>query len=143
MNLITAIVDELATLFQDGIFYIENQEQGFEQPSFYAYPVNNATEARLMGRQHNKQMFAVTYFPDPDSIEKGVMEQCAEVADKLMNDFRFIQSEGLHVLNKDIKLQNNVVIMNFYLKYNIKPDDEQGDTIGSMDIQGGLKNGGN
>lgn len=140
MNLITAIVDELAALFQDGIFYIENQEQGFEQQSFYVYSVNNATEARLMGRQYNKQMFAVTYFPDPDSTEKGVMEQCAEVADKLMNDFRFIQSEGLHVLNKDIQLQNGVVVMNFYLKYNIKPDDEQGDTIGSMEVRGGLKN---
>ena len=139
MNLITAIVDELATLFQDGIFYIENQEQGFEQPSFYVYPVNNATEARLMGRQYNKQMFAVTYFPGPDSTEKGVMEQCTEVADKLMNDFRFIQSEGLHVLNKDIQLQNNVVVMNFYLKYNIKSTDEQDETIGSMEVRGGLK----
>lgn len=143
MNLITAIVDELAALFQDGIFYIENQEQGFEQPSFYVYSVNNAAEARLMGRQYNKQMFAVTYFPDPDSTEKGVMEQCAEVADKLMNDFRFIQSEGLHVLNKDIQLQNNVVVMNFYLKYNIKPADEQGDTIGSIEVRGGLKDGRN
>lgn len=143
MNLITAIVDELAALFQDGIFYIENQEQGFEQQSFYVYSVNNATEARLMGRQYNKQMFAVTYFPDPDSTEKGVMEQCAEVADKLMNDFRFIHAEGLHVLNKDIQLQNGVVVMNFYLKYNIKPADEQGDRIGSIEVRGGLKDGRN
>lgn len=143
MNLITAIVDELAALFHDGIFYIENQEQGFEQQSFYVYPVSNATEARLMGRQYNKQMFAVTYFSDPDSTEKGVMEQCTDVADKLMNDFRYIQSEGLHVLNKDVQLQNGVVVMNFFLKYNIKPDEEQGDTIGSIEVRGGLKNGGN
>lgn len=143
MNLITAIVDELATLFHDGIFYIEDQEQGFEQQSFYVYLVRNAKEARLMGRQYNKQMFAVTYFPDPNSTEKGVKEQCTEVADKLMNDFRFIHSEGLHVLNNDVQSQNGVVVMNFYLKYNIKPDEEQGDTVGSIEVRGGLKDGRN
>ncbi|MEY8370125.1 DUF6838 family protein [Aerococcaceae bacterium 50-4] len=139
MNLITAIVDELATLFPDGVFYIENQEQGFAEPSFYVYPVSGGSEPRLMDRQYNKQMFAVTYFPDPNSTEKGIMEQCAEVADKLLMDFRFIHSQDLHVLNKDIQVQDGVVVLNFFLKYNIKPSEDKDEKIGSVEVIGGLK----
>lgn len=120
MDITVATINELAMLFPSGTFYREQVEQGFQEPSFYVHQVSAKTDSLLATRQLNKQMLSITYFPDTDA--GNLNRQLQEVAETLTNEFRFIHDLKLHVFDKDIHIENNVIVFTFYVKYTVREE---------------------
>lgn len=139
MDLTLSIINELARIFPDGTFYREKTEQGFTEPSFYVYPITTNQAPLLAKRDYRKRLYCATWFPDT-SLDT-TMEQLETMSDRLMNEFKFLHEDKLHILSKDLKVQDGVIVMTFSIRYVIKEVPDESTKMQDLTEKGALKNG--
>ena len=139
MDLTLSIINELASLFPDNTFYQEQMEQGFSEPCFYVYPISASQDPLLTTRNYRKRLYCVTWFPDT-SLD-STMEQLETMSDRLMNEFKFLHDDKLHILSKDLKVQDGVIVMTFGIRYVIKEVPDESTKMQDLTEKGALKNG--
>ncbi|MGH2080073.1 phage tail terminator family protein [Aerococcus urinaeequi] len=139
MDLTLSIINELARIFPDGTFYREQIEQGFTEPSFYVYPISATQDPLLTTRNYRKRLYCVTWFPDT-SLDT-TFEQLEIMSDKLMNEFKFLTDERLHILSKDLKVQDGVLILTFGIRYVVQEVAGEFIKMQGLTEKGELKNG--
>lgn len=139
MDLTLSIINELASLFPDNTFYQEKMEQGFSEPSFYVYPISASQDPLLNTRNYRKRPYCATWFPDT-SLDT-TMEQLETMSDRLMNEFKFLHDDKLHILSKDLKVQDGVIVMTFSIRYVIKEVPDESTKMQDLTEKGALKNG--
>ena len=139
MDLTLSIINELASLFPDNTFYQEQMEQGFSEPCFYVYPISATQDPLLTTRNYRKRLYCATWFPDT-SLDT-TMEQLETMSDRLMNEFKFLHEDKLHILSKDLKVQDGVIVMTFSIRYVIKEAPDESTKMQDLTEKGALKNG--
>lgn len=139
MDLTLSIINELASLFPDNTFYQEQMEQGFSEPCFYVYPISASQDPLLTTRNYRKRLYCVTWFPDT-SLD-STMEQLETMSDRLMNEFKFLHDDKLHILSKDLKVQDGVIVMTFGIRYVIKEVPDESTKMQELTEKGALKDG--
>ena len=139
MDLTLSIINELARIFPDGTFYREKTEQGFTEPSFYVYPISASQDPLLTTRNYRKRPYCVTWFPDT-SLDT-TMEQLETMSDRLMNEFKFLHDDKLHILSKDLKVQDGVIVMTFSIRYVVQEVPDESTKMQDLTEKGALKNG--
>lgn len=87
--MITEIADKLSSIFgEDTVIYIENQENGFEEPSFYIHKVLTSATHELAGYQAKTDSYQIIFFAgDKDSNKKMI-----DVEEKLVAGFDYVGS---------------------------------------------------
>ena len=138
MDLTLSIINELASLFPDNTFYQEQMEQGFSEPSFYVYPISASQDPLLNTRNYRKRLYCATWFPDT-SLDT-TMEQLETMSDRLMNEFKFLHEDKLHIPSKDLKVQDGVIVMTFSIRYVIKEVPDESTKMQDLTEKGALKN---
>ena len=101
-----AIANELSRIVPDAVIYRENQEQGFQEPSFYIYEIMADSKGELMSYENRKHLYCVMWFPDTTTDDPGVKEQCEKMRSKLLDEFKLksnLVRSILH-LKSDIEL---------------------------------------
>lgn len=139
MDLTLSIINELASLFPDNSFYQEQMEQGFSEPCFYVYPISSTQDPLLTTRNYRKRLYCATWFPDTSL--GTTMEQLETMSDSLMNEFKFLHDDKLHILSKDLKVQDGVIVMTFGIHYVIKEVPDESTKMQDLTEKGALKNG--
>lgn len=139
MDLTLSIIDELARLFPDNTFYQEQMEQGFSEPSFYVYPISSSQDPLLTTRNYRKRLYCVTWFPDTSL--GTTMEQLETMSDRLMNEFKFLHDDKLHILSKDLKVQDGVIVMTFGIRYVVQEVPDESTKMQGLTEKGELKHG--
>lgn len=139
MDLTLSIINELARIFPDGTFYREQMEQGFTEPSFYIYPISATQDPLLTTRNYRKRLYCVTWFPDT-SLDT-TFEQLEIMSDKLMNEFKFLTDERLHILSKELKVQDGVLVLTFGIRYVVQEVAGEFIKMQGLTEKGELKNG--
>lgn len=139
MDLTLSIINELASLFPDNTFYQEQMEQGFSEPSFYVYPISASQDPLLNTRNYRKRLYCATWFPDT-SLD-STMEQLETMSDRLMNEFKFLHDDKLHILSKDLKVQDGVLVMTFGIRYVVQEVPDESTKMQGLTEKGELKNG--
>ena len=139
MDLTLSIINELASLFPDNTFYQEQMEQGFSEPSFYVYPISATQDPLLTTRNYRKRLYCATWFPDTSL--GTTMEQLETMSDRLMNEFKFLHDDRLHILSKDLKVQDGVIVMTFSIRYVVKEVPDESTKMQDLTEKGALKNG--
>ena len=139
MDLTLSIINELASLFPDNTFYQEQMEQGFSEPCFYVYPISATQDPLLTTRNYRKRLYCATWFPDT-SLDT-TMEQLETMSDRLMNEFKFLHDDKLHILSKDLKVQDGVIVMTFGISYVVKEVPDESTKMQDLTEKGALKNG--
>ena len=139
MDLTLSIINELASLFPDNTFYQEQMEQGFSEPCFYVYPISATQDPLLTTRNYRKRLYCATWFPDTSL--GTTMEQLETMSDRLMNEFKFLHDDKLHILSKDLKVQDGVIVMTFSIRYVIKEVPDESTKMQDLTEKGELKNG--
>lgn len=139
MDLTLSIINELASLFPDNTFYQEQMEQGFSEPCFYVYPISATQDPLLTTRNYRKRLYCATWFPDTSL--GTTMEQLETMSDRLMNEFKFLHDDKLHILSKDLKVQDGVIVMTFSIRYVIKEVPDESTKMQDLTEKGALKNG--
>ena len=139
MDLTLSIINELASLFPDNTFYQEQMEQGFSEPSFYVYPISASQDPLLNTRNYRKRLYCATWFPDTSL--GTTMEQLETMSDRLMNEFKFLHDDKLHILSKDLKVQDGVLVMTFGIRYVVQEVPDESTKMQGLTEKGELKNG--
>lgn len=139
MDLTLSIINELARIFPDGTFYREKMEQGFSEPSFYVYPITTSQDPLLTTHNRTKRLYCITWFPDT-SLDT-TMEQLETMSDRLMNEFKFLHDDKLHILSKDLKVQDGVIVMTFGIRYVVREVPDESTKMQDLTEKGELKNG--
>lgn len=139
MDLTLSIINELARIFPDGTFYREQMEQGFSEPCFFVYPISTSQDPLLAKRNYRKRLYCVTWFPDTNL--DTTLEQLEIMSDKLMNEFKFLTEERLHILSKDLKVQDGVLVMAFGIRYVVQEVPEESTKMQDLTEKGELKHG--
>ena len=139
MDLTLSIINELASLFPDNTFYQEQMEQGFSEPCFYVYPISASQDPLLTTRNYRKRLYCATWFPDTSL--GTTMEQLETMSDRLMNEFKFLHDDKLHILSKDLKVQDGVIVMTFGIRYVVQEVPDESTKMQGLTEKGALKNG--
>lgn len=139
MDLTLSIINELARIFPDGTFYREQMEQGFSEPSFYVYPLPASQDPLLATRNYRKRLYCATWFPDTSL--GTTTEQLETMSDRLMNEFKFLTDERLHILSKDLKVQDGVLVLTFGIRYVVQEVPDESTKMQDLTEKGALKNG--
>lgn len=103
MNLTELVVDELTRIFPDAPIYIENQSQGFKEPSFYVSRVP-ATQIKpaLFDVQERTYSYQIVYFANPNQPNAD-MER---VQDLLSDNFTSLSDQAT-IKNREFKPDTN------------------------------------
>lgn len=134
------IANQLAEIVPDAIIYREQQEQSFEEPSFYIYEIQSNSKDELMDYQMRSHLYCVVWFPDSSLDDPGVKEQCENMRQKLLDELSFIDGLQVKVLNKEAKINENTLNLTFKIRYRVtKP--QENNQLKELQTNGGLKNG--
>ncbi|MDF7683521.1 hypothetical protein PT287_08415 [Lactobacillus sp. ESL0679] len=135
MTITERIANEIAVIFPDAVIYTENQDSGFEQPSFFIQKILTATTPLLFENQDRKYYYQIVYFPNLDHPNAD-MER---VEDKLLDNFTQLSGfADIHNREFDIDIANTVLEVKFEVwTWAIKQDT----TIKQrkVDVNGGVK----
>jgi len=140
MEITRAIADQVAKIVPDATIYVENQEQAFEEPAFYIYEITATSKDNLMDYQQRKHLYCITWFPDSKSDDPGIREQCENMRSLLLDEFSFIDSLSLKALDKEVKIEGDVLIFTFKLQFRVKQQNEIAN-MQNLEQTGGLKHG--
>lgn len=138
MDTTLAIANQIEKIIPGTIIYRENQEQKFAEPSFYIYEITAAAAGELMKREMRSHLYCVVYFPDSSLGDPGTKEQCEIMRSKLLDEFQRIDELSLALLNREAKIESDVLNFTFKLRYRVQPD-EATTKIASLEQKGGLK----
>lgn len=140
MEITRAIADQVATIILGATIYIEKQEQGFDEPSFYIYEITATSKDNLMDYQYRKHLYCITWFPNSKSDNPGVREQCENMRSLLLDEFDFINNLSLKVLDKEAKTEGDVLVFTFKLQFRVKKQTVP-NNMQNLEHTGGLKRG--
>lgn len=85
--MIKEIADKLASIFgEDTVIYVENQADGFKEPSFYIHKVLTSATHELAGYQAKTDSYQIIFFAgDKDPNEKMI-----DVEEQLVANFDYV-----------------------------------------------------
>lgn len=135
-----AIANELSKIVPDAVIYRENQEQGFQEPSFYIYEIMADSKGELMSYENRKHLYCVMWFPDTTTDDPGVKEQCEKMRSKLLDEFNRLDGLSVGLLNREAKIESGTLNFTFKIRYRVAFDNETS-KIDSFEQKGGLKSG--
>lgn len=140
MDITLAVADQLALIVPGATIYRENQEQKFDEPSFYVYEIHANSKDQLMNSQMRSHLYCVMYFPNPDDEDVGLKEQCEIMRSKLLDEFERLDSLAIKVSNKEAKIEEDTLNFTFKLRYRVR---QQVDlpVLNTLEQEGILKNG--
>lgn len=133
-----AIANELSRIIPDAVIYRENQEQGFQEPSFYIYEIMADSKAELMSYENRKHLYCVMWFPDTTTDDPGVKEQCEKMRSKLLDEFRRLDDLSVGLLDRESRIESQALHFTFALRYRVAPVDDT-PKIETFEQRGGLK----
>lgn len=140
MDVTLAIANQLAKIVPDATIYREQQEQSFDEPSFYVYEINATSKGELMSFEARKHLYCVMWFPDSKQDNPGEKEQCENMRSLLLDEFRRLDELSLAVLDKEAKINDGALQLTFKLRYRVIQEDTTS-KLETLDQQGGLKRG--
>ena len=135
-----AIANELSRIVPDAVIYRENQEQGFQEPSFYIYEIMADSKRELMSYENRKHLYCVMWFPDTKTDDPGVKEQCEKMRGKLLDEFNRLDDLSVGLLNREAKIESGTLNFTFKIIYRVALESEI-TKINSFEQKGGLKSG--
>lgn len=133
-----AIANELSRIVPDAVIYRENQEQGFEEPSFYIYEIMADSKGELMAYESRKHLYCVMWFPDRSVDDPGVKEQCEKMRSKLLDEFRRLDDLSVGLLHREARIESQALHFTFALRYRVAPVDDT-PKLETFEQRGGLK----
>ncbi|WEL48782.1 hypothetical protein P0G38_06900 [Enterococcus casseliflavus] len=133
-----AIANELSRIVPDAVIYRENQEQGFEEPSFYIYEIMADSKGELMAYESRKHLYCVMWFPDRSVDDPGVKEQCEKMRIKLLDEFRRLDDLSVGLLDREARIESQALHFTFTLRYRVAPVDDT-PKIEAFEQRGGVK----
>lgn len=133
-----AIANELSRIVPDAVIYRENQEQGFEEPSFYIYEIMADSKGDLMAYESRKHLYCVMWFPDRSVDDPGVKEQCEKMRSKLLDEFRRLDDLSVGLLDREARIESQALHFTFALRYRVAPVDDT-PKLETFEQRGGLK----
>lgn len=133
-----AIANELSRIVPDAVIYRENQEQGFQEPSFYIYEIMADSKGELMSYENRKHLYCVMWFPDTTTDDPGVKEQCEKMRSKLLDEFRRLDDLSVGLLDRESRIESQALHFTFALRYRVAPVDDT-PKIETFEQRGGLK----
>lgn len=133
-----AIANELSRILPDAVIYRENQEQGFEEPSFYIYEIMADSKGELMAYESRKHLYCVMWFPDRLSDDPGVKEQCEKMRSKLLDEFCRLDDLSVGLLDREARIESQALHFTFTLRYRVAPIDDT-PKLETFEQIGGLK----
>jgi hypothetical protein len=133
-----AIANELSMIIPDAVIYRENQEQGFQEPSFYIYEIMADSKGGLMSYENRKHLYCVMWFPDTTTDDPGVKEQCEKMRSKLLDEFNRLDDLSVGLLNREARIESQALHFTFALRYRVAPVDNI-PKLESFEQRGGLK----
>lgn len=133
-----AIANELSSIVPDAVIYRENQEQGFEEPSFYIYEIMADSKGELMAYESRKHLYCVMWFPDRSLDDPGIKEQCEKMRSKLLDEFRRLDDLSVGLLDREARIESQALHFTFALRYRVAPVDDT-PKLETFEQRGGLK----
>lgn len=140
MDVTLSIANQLAKIVPDATIYREQQEQSFDEPSFYVYEVNTSSSGELMSYEVRKHLYCVMWFPDSKQDSPGKKEQCENMRSLLLDEFQRLDELSLAILDKEAKINDGALQLTFKLRYRVTLKDTT-PKVDSLEQQGGLKRG--
>lgn len=135
MTIIERIADEIARLFPDATIYMENQSDGFNEPSFFIEKIDTDLDSELFERQARKYAYQVVYFPNPDN-PKTDMER---VEDYLLGGLLELKDYAplrhVHVTQQE----DNTLIYQFEVWGRFYPDKKDEIKLNKEEVKGQIK----
>jgi hypothetical protein len=135
-----AIANQLERVFPDAVIYRENQEQGFQEPSFYIYEIMANSKGELMSYENRKHLYCVMWFPDTTADDPGAKEQCETMRSKLLDEFRRLDDLSVGLLDREVRIESQAVHFTFKIRYRMAPIDET-PKLDIFEQRGGVKRG--
>lgn len=145
MKILEAIADELVKVVPDAVVYVENQPQGFSNPSFYIYEINSTAEDEIASYQMRNHSFCIVWFPEEptSNIKGGKLSgpniQIEQMTTKLMNEFRVLQSVKLTPFKKEFDKSDGTLVFTFNLRYRSVFVEDDGVKVELLYQEGGIK----
>lgn len=94
--------------------YMEEIQQGLEEPCFFISPIN-PTSRRYMGKRYFRQnQFAIQYFPESKDNPNA---ECNGVAERMCWCLEVIQAGGGAVRGSNMKYKIVDGVLNFFVNY--------------------------
>ncbi|WP_071131364.1 phage tail terminator family protein [Enterococcus timonensis] len=140
MDITLAIANQLAVIMPDATIYREQQEQSFDEPSFYIYEISASSKGELMSYEARKHLYCVMWFPDSKQDDPGIKEQCENMRSKLLDEFQRLDEVSLTPFEKEAKIVDGALQFIFKLRYRVGLENKA-TKIESLEQQGGLKRG--
>ena len=135
MTIIERIADEIARLFPDATIYMENQSDGFNEPSFFIEKINTSSASELFERQARKYAYQVVYFPNPDNPKTDMewMEDYLLIGLLELKDYAPLRNK------KFIQQEDNTLVYQFEIWSRFYPDKKYEIKLQNQEVKGNIK----
>lgn len=140
MDITVAIANQLLKIVPEATIYREQQEQSFDEPSFYVYEITATGGGEINSYEMRRHTFCVMWFPDSHSDDPGPREQCEIMREKLLDEFQRLDDSSIGVFAKEAKVIDGALQFTFRLRYRVAPEDI-GTKLKQFEQTGGLKDG--
>ena len=120
MDITLEIADKISKIDKNATIYVENQEQGFNEPSYFIQRLPTKNKKQLSGRSMRNYNYAIMYFP-----ENGSRRSCEVVEEMLLEKMTKIDSIS-HLYDVESKIIDNALQFLFTLKLRVVDSSEEG-----------------
>lgn len=135
MTIIERIADEIARLFPDATIYMENQSDGFNEPSFFIEKINTSSASELFDRQYRKYAYQVIYFPDPDHPKTDMERMEDYLLSGLLELKDYAPLRHIQVTQQE----DNTLIYQFEVWGRFYPDRKDEIKLQNQEVKGNIK----
>ena len=135
MTIIERIADEIARLFPDATIYMENQSDGFNEPSFFIEKINTSSASELFDRQYRKYAYQVIYFPDPDHPKTDMERMEDYLLSGLLELKDYAPLRHIQVTQQE----DNTLIYQFEVWGRFYPDKKDEIKLQNQEVKGQIK----
>lgn len=140
MDVTAAIANQLLKIEPGATIYREQQEQSFDEPSFYVYEITATGDGEVNRYEMRKHTFCIMWFPDSRLDDPGPREQCEIMREKLLDEFQRLDELSIGAFSKEAKVVDGALQFTFRNRYRVVPNDET-PKLETLNQQGGLKRG--
>ncbi|SEN73761.1 hypothetical protein SAMN04488134_101778 [Amphibacillus marinus] len=141
MDVTNKILETLGLLFPDvPDQYRNNLRQGFNENSFFVKQVSVNNEQMLANRSIRSYNYQLHYFPENNPIdqEQRLEEQCEKMAERMYNQFLYLNNHEGKVLKPYHRIEDGVLLFQFNLKFEIEHSPDH-TPMQSFEERSGLK----
>ena len=135
MTIIERIADEIARLFPDATIYMENQSDGFNEPSFFIEKINTSSASELFDRQYRKYAYQVICFPDPDHPKTDMERMEDYLLSGLLELKDYAPLRHIQVTQQE----DNTLIYQFEVWGRFYPDRKDEIKLQNQEVKGNIK----